>query len=114
MLFRQNTCKTGNNAVEMSQAFHDIARFERFTDHGRNSFSQNFRKFRSKTQWIGSVQRESFEKTGPPFEVDHFSRSDRLENLDEWTAPLNWERYALQILFDSAYFLLLSIYGRRR
>ena len=24
MLFRQNTCKTGNNAVEMSQAFHDI------------------------------------------------------------------------------------------
>ena len=32
MLFRQNTCKTGNNAVEMSQAFHDIARFERFTD----------------------------------------------------------------------------------
>ena len=32
MLFRQNTCKTGNNAVEMSQAFHDIARFKRFTD----------------------------------------------------------------------------------
>ena len=29
----------------------------------------------------GSVQsnRKSFEKTGPPFEVDHFSRSDRLE-----------------------------------
>ena len=23
--------------------------------------------------------RKSFEKTGPPFEVDHFSRSDRLE-----------------------------------
>ena len=33
MLFRQNTRKTaGNNAVEMSQAFHDVARFERFTD----------------------------------------------------------------------------------
>ena len=29
----------------------------------------------------GSVRsnRKSFEKTGPPFEVDHFSRSDRLE-----------------------------------
>ena len=29
----------------------------------------------------GSVlfNRKSFEKTGPPFEVDHFSRSDRLE-----------------------------------
>ena len=32
MLFRQNTRKTGNNAVEMSQAFQDIAQFERFTD----------------------------------------------------------------------------------
>ena len=32
MLFRQNTCKTGNNAVEMSQTFHDIAWFELFTD----------------------------------------------------------------------------------
>ena len=31
-LFRQNTRKTGNNAVEMSQAFHNIARRERFTD----------------------------------------------------------------------------------
>ena len=30
MLFRQNTSKTGNCAVEMSQAFHDIVRFERF------------------------------------------------------------------------------------
>ena len=25
-------CLTGNNAVEMSQAFHNIARFKRFTD----------------------------------------------------------------------------------
>ena len=33
MLFCQNTRKTaGNNAVEMSQAFHDVVRFERFTD----------------------------------------------------------------------------------
>ena len=32
MLFRQNTRKTRNNAIELSQAFHDIARFERFTD----------------------------------------------------------------------------------
>ena len=30
---------------------------------------------------LGSVSsnRKSFEKMGPPFEVDHFSRSDRLE-----------------------------------
>jgi len=32
MLFRHNTHNTGNNAIEMSQAFHDIARFERFTN----------------------------------------------------------------------------------
>ena len=34
MLFHQNTCNTGNNSTEteMSQIFHDIARFECFTD----------------------------------------------------------------------------------
>ena len=32
MLFGQNTLKTVNNAIKMSQAFKDIARFERFTD----------------------------------------------------------------------------------
>ena len=32
MLFGQNTRKTVNNAIKMSQAFQDIARFERFTD----------------------------------------------------------------------------------
>ena len=33
MLFHQlNTRKAENNAIEMSQAFHDIARFEHFTD----------------------------------------------------------------------------------
>ena len=32
MLFCQNTRKTGNNAVEMSQAFHNITQFECFTD----------------------------------------------------------------------------------
>ena len=46
---------------------------------GRDPFNQNFRKFRSKTQWIGSVQPEKFRKTGPPFEVVLFSRSDRSE-----------------------------------
>ena len=32
MLFCQNTPRTGNNAIEMSQAFHNIARFKRFID----------------------------------------------------------------------------------
>ena len=45
----------------------------------RDPNNQNFRKFRSKTQWIGSVQAEKFRKTGPPFGVNHFSRSDTSE-----------------------------------
>ena len=32
MLFSQNTRKTGNNAIKMFQAFHDIAQFLSFTD----------------------------------------------------------------------------------
>ena len=32
MLFRQNTRNTGNNAIEMLQAFYDIAQLKHFTD----------------------------------------------------------------------------------
>ena len=34
---------------------------------GRDPFNQNFRKFRSKTEWIGSVQTEQFRKNGSTF-----------------------------------------------
>ena len=40
MLFCQNTRKTGNNAVEMSRAFHNITQFECFTD--LNLFKYSF------------------------------------------------------------------------
>ena len=40
MLLCQNTRKTGNNAVEMFQAFHDMALFKRFT--GLNLFKYVF------------------------------------------------------------------------
>ena len=52
---------------------------------GRDLFDQNFRKFRSKTQWIGSAQPEKFRKNwsifwgGPLFMV---------VILVEWIAPL--------------------------
>ena len=56
---------------------------------GRNPFNQNFRKFRSKLNGSVRSNRDSFEKTGPPFEVDHFSQSDRLEyRLNGSIAPL--------------------------
>ena len=35
--------KTGNNAVEMSQAFHGIVRFGRFTDLNLNMRSKSFK-----------------------------------------------------------------------
>ena len=34
---------------------------------GRDPFNQNFRKFRSKTEWIGSVQLEKFRKKRSTF-----------------------------------------------
>ena len=62
---------------------------ERMWPHGRDPFNQTFRKFRSKTQWIGSVQPEKFRKTGPPFEVVLFSRSDRLEFWLNGSRPMS-------------------------
>ena len=54
---------------------------------GRDPFNQNFRKFRSKTQWIGSVQPEKFRKNrstlwgGPLFPVGP------VWILVDWIAP---------------------------
>ena len=42
MLFCQNTRKTGNNAGEMCQAFHDITRFENFYFTDLNLFKYSF------------------------------------------------------------------------
>ena len=53
MLFRQNTRKTGNNAVEMSQAFNDIALFERFTD--LNLFKYTFNVTENALQFCSIV-----------------------------------------------------------
>ena len=50
--------------VELSKNFKNT---ERLRNRGRNPFKQNFRKFRSKTQWIGSVQPETFPKNWSTF-----------------------------------------------
>ena len=42
MLSDQNTCKTGDNAIEMSQAFHIITWFECFTDVNLFKFKYSF------------------------------------------------------------------------
>ena len=48
----------------------------------------------------GSVwsNQKSFEKTGPPFEVDHFSRSDQLEFWLNGSHPLGHLRPLLTLL----------------
>ena len=44
-----------------------ILKQREFLITGRDPFNQTFRKFRSKTQWIGSVQPEKFRKNGSTF-----------------------------------------------
>ena len=42
MFCHQNTLKIGNDAIEMSQAFNDIARFTRFTGLNLYKYALNF------------------------------------------------------------------------
>ena len=53
--------------LEFNQTSPDNAYRESAITSGRDPFNQNFRKFRSKTQWIGSVQPEKFRKIGSTF-----------------------------------------------
>ena len=55
---------------------------------GRDPFNQNFRKFRSKTQWIGSVQPEKFRKDGSTFWGGPLFPVGPVGILVEWIAPL--------------------------
>ena len=67
-------------------------RFENFetfgrmvSAHGRDPFNQNFRKFRSKTEWIGLVQLEKFRKKWSTFRP-LFSVGPVRSN---WTVPFD-------------------------
>ena len=55
---------------------------------GCDPFNQNFRKFRSKTQWIGSVQAEKFRKNRSTFWGGPLFPVGPVGILDEWIAPL--------------------------
>ena len=54
---------------------------------GRDPFDQNFRKFRSKTQWIGSVQPKKFRKNGSTFWGGPLFPVRPVGILVEWIAP---------------------------
>ena len=58
---------------------------------GRDPFNQTFRKFRSKTQWIGSVQPEKFRKNGSTFWGGPLFPVGLVGILVEWIAPSLWE-----------------------
>ena len=53
---------------------------------GRDPFNQTFRKFRSKTQWIGSVQPEKFRKNVPTFRGGPLFPAGPVGILVEWIA----------------------------
>ena len=55
---------------------------------GRDPFNQKFRKFRSKTQWIGSVQPEKARKNGSTFWGGPLFPVRPVGILVEWIAPL--------------------------
>ena len=57
---------------------------------GRDPFNQNFRKFRSKTQWIGSVQPEKFRKNGSTFWGGPIFPVGPVGILVEWIASFDW------------------------
>ena len=54
---------------------------------GRDPFNQNFRKFRSKTQWIGSVQPEKFRKNWSTFWGGPLFPVGPVGILVQWIAP---------------------------
>ena len=54
---------------------------------GHDPFNQTFRKFRSKTQWIGSVQPEKFRKNGSTFWGGPLFPVGPVGILVEWIAP---------------------------
>ena len=90
---------------------------------GRDPFNQNFRKFRSKTQWIGSVQPEKFRKNwstfcgGPLFPVGPvWSKNDRSirpfrlilipsphGSVHPWCLPLEKWRPHLQVCIAAVF-----------
>ena len=54
---------------------------------GRDPFNQTFRKFRSKTQWIGSAQPEKFRKNGSTFWGGPLFPVGPVGISVEWIAP---------------------------
>ena len=55
--------------------------------NGRDPFNQNFRKFQSKTLWIGSVQPEKFRKNRSTFRGGPLFSVGAVQS--KWTVPFD-------------------------
>ena len=67
-------------------------------EKGRDPFNQNFRKFRSKTQWIGSVQPERFRINGSTFWGGPLFPVGPVGILVEWIASKRDSKARLLVL----------------
>ena len=80
---------------------------------GRDSFNQNFRKFRSKPEWIGSVQPEKFRKNQSTFRGGPLFSVGRTRSIWLFRPILN-PRTSLFGIFhvqNGGKYLLLHFYG---
>ena len=80
------------SSCDMYLSFNNIQFFHFFSDDrcvydGRDPFNQNFWKFRSKTQWIGSVQAEKFRKNWSTFWGGSVFMVRLVWILLEWITP---------------------------
>ena len=60
-------CSSPNFLVQTNSRAEALATQAGTWDRGRDPFNQNFPRFRSKTQWIGSVHPEKFRKNWSAF-----------------------------------------------
>ena len=110
--FEQTKKKPGLNSNPVLELFWAFEQLSPGQVRGRDPFNQNFRKFRSKTQWIGSVQPEKLRKNWSTFWGGQLFLVEPVWVLVEWIAPrILWDHQgqALQILrfgVDRANYLL--------
>ena len=99
--FEQTKKKPGLNSKPVLALFWAFEQLGPGQVRGRDPFNQNFRKFRSKTQWIGSVQPEKLRKNWSTFWGRQLFLVEPVWVLVEWIAPrILWDHQgqALHIL----------------
>ena len=88
------SCKSYNIAVPKSIA------------SGRDPFNQNFRKFRSRTEWIGTVEPEKFRKNRSTFRGGSLFSVGPIRS--KWTVPFHHsDPFSIPVPRCSVFFLYI-------